>query len=364
MLLLVLILHSIVLCYAQNQTIWTELATLTPVKYHLHAAMVVEFLASHIKSNTQLLTLFSQNTHNITLFLPTDAAINASIQTGALNFSLSENNTYSALAFLTLDARYSSEDLLSKQPFAFPTLDSNVENSFVYIHANNTNTLQLNSGSDQANIVQADLNCLNGVIHLVDYFLQPPETPLDTISKLADTELLEGLLKSLNISNIVSKSNHTIFAAVNEALANSSTLPFGTLVHNLKFMSVQGIYYSCDLGINQTLLTDYRKNTLTVVPGLAIQGQTEDDVARLLVVDITTSMGVLHVVDRVLSADLDTTSTLPSSSTEDNDPLSDIENGGGNTRPVSAPVVSSASNVHINLVLMSWLLSIFVHFFL
>jgi hypothetical protein len=192
---------------------------------------------------------------------------------------------------------------------------------------------------------------------LVDHFLQPPTTPLDTISKLADTELLEGLLKSLNVSDIVSKPNHTIFAAVNEALANSSSLPFGTLVHNLKFMSVQGIYYSCDLTANQTLITDYLENTLTVLPGLAIQGQ-DGDVANLVVMDITTSMGVLHVVDKVLSADFASTASTLST----DDPV--VESGGsGDTRPVSAPVVSSASNIQFNL-FMSWLMSIFVHFFL
>ncbi|KAG2215744.1 hypothetical protein INT46_003956 [Mucor plumbeus] len=140
---------------------------------------------------------------------------------------------------------------------------------------------------------------------MVDNFLQPAETPLNTISDLEELEYMEGLLKSLNVSDTVSGTNKTLLAPINEAwaAANGSTLPFGTLIHNLKYLVIDGLYTS-DMfltGEPITYISDYRRMPVVIQlqqGRLLVNGATS-----IVKTDILTSSGIIHLIDTVLSAD-------------------------------------------------------------
>lgn len=122
---------------------------------------------------------------------------------------------------------------------------------------------------------------------------------------------MEGLLKSLNVSDTISGINKTIFVPINEAWesVNGSTLPFGTLVHNLKYSVMDGIYTldqiirSIDPVTNSTtFMTDYKKSTLQFQllndSSLVINQNT-----KFHSTDILTTTGIIHLIDHVLSPD-------------------------------------------------------------
>lgn len=178
--------------------------------------------------------------------------------------------------------------------------------------------------------VNTNLYILIGLIHMVDNFLQPASTPLITISDLAELEYMEGLLKSLNVSDTVSGMNKTILAPTNEAwtAANGSTLPFGTLIHNLKYLVIDGSYTS-DLFLSEepvAYTSDYRNMPITIQ---LQQGKLlVNGAASIVKTDIMTTSGIIHIIDTVLSADaiLESTRSNASATT----PSSTSSNGGTN----------------------------------
>lgn len=141
---------------------------------------------------------------------------------------------------------------------------------------------------------------------------------------------MEGLLKALNVSDIISGMNRTILVPVNEAwdAINGSTLPFGTLVHNLRYSVIDGIYTldkildSIDTTTNSTFLTsDYLRRPIKFQ--LDNKQLTINDNAKFIKTDILTSHGVIHLLDTVLLADTienENKTLLPTSGTE-NSPL-------------------------------------------
>lgn len=175
-----------------------------------------------------------------------------------------------------------------------------------------------------------------GLIQIIDNFLQPAETPLTTISILPETEHLEGLLKSLNISDTVSGTNKTILAPINEAWSNS-TIPFGTLVHDLRYLVINGIYTSDQLIRGTLLPSDYRKLSIQVSlnnNALVIN----QDKAKIVMTDILTTNGVIHLIDTVINADAELTS-----SRKDNNGTTITTTSGS---PVPADSSSSSDNIN------------------
>lgn len=138
-----------------------------------------------------------------------------------------------------------------------------------------------------------------GIIHVVDTLLEPPRDPLSTISLLAETEIMEGLLKSLNISDTISGQNKTILAPTNAAwnAANGAQLPFGTLIHNLKYMVLDGIALSDQWPGH--FISNYKQAPVTIDQS----GSINEGQAAVVIRNVLTTEGVIHVIDKVLSTD-------------------------------------------------------------
>ncbi|KAI8643759.1 FAS1 domain-containing protein [Parasitella parasitica] len=295
MMKLLLLLVFLQIIHAQsliNSTILESLKSISPL---LYKAIQSSPLAPEL---TDLLH------QNITLFLPADTALNASIESGKLNFS---SNAYGALSFLTLNGSHYATTFSAARKF-YTTNSNNQISIGPTISANyqtQSDKYEIYAGLTKAKIVSQDIQCSNGLIHMVDNFLQPAETPLDTISDLDELEYMEGLLKSLNVSDTVSGLNKTILAPINEAwvAANGSALPFGTLIHNLKYLVIDGLYTS-DMfltGEPISYLSDYKK--LPIVIQLQQDKVLVNGAACIVKTDIMTSCGIIHLIDSVPSAD-------------------------------------------------------------
>lgn len=159
----------------------------------------------------------------------------------------------------------------------------------------------------------------------MDQFITAPLNVINTISTLSELNQLENIIKSQNLSNIfTATSNQTIFAPIDAAWSalNGTNIPFGTIIHDLKYHVINGTYYQQDLlNKNVTLATTYASATVQtesyadgriVIIGGANTADSMDGVAdgntltmaNIVQSDILTSSGtVVHLIDRILPAD-------------------------------------------------------------
>ncbi|KAG1048649.1 hypothetical protein G6F43_008980 [Rhizopus delemar] len=242
----------------------------------------------------KLRDLLSSSKSNQTLFLPNITALNQSIASGMLNFSIPSTQT-----FFLLDGLYT---------LSTPQTVQTIQNYTLYIQPTGNNTAKLSSGITQAQLT-GKVQCQNGLIYLTDNFLAPAQSPLDTISNLEETQRMEELLKSLNLSDIISGQNKTILAPNNQALTNQSDMPFGTILHVIKYLVLDGIFMS-DMLTENTIQTEYGPLMFSKNESLYVRNKY--DRARLIKTDLLTTTGVIHVIDRVLAAN-ESTLSVPAS---------------------------------------------------
>lgn len=160
---------------------------------------------------------------------------------------------------------------------------------------------------DAANVVKADIECSNGMIHVIDSVILPAG---DNIAEVAGSAgMFSTLLTAAQAAGLVpaltGETDLTVFAPTDEAFA---VLPKGTiemllkpenksmLAGILKYHVVAGRVYAADaakLSEAETL------NGQSIVIDLA-NGELRIDGAKVIKTDIDASNGVIHVIDRVI----------------------------------------------------------------
>ena len=160
---------------------------------------------------------------------------------------------------------------------------------------------------DNANVVQTDIMCGNGIIHVIDEVLLPESKSIPEIASEAGT--FNTLLAAANAAGLVptlsGTDQLTVFAPTDEAF---TALPKGTvasllkpenqlkLAEILKYHVIPGRVYSEDaLSIDTAVTVAGPSIKIT-----ATDGGANINSARLLATDIEASNGVIHVIDRVL----------------------------------------------------------------
>ena len=160
---------------------------------------------------------------------------------------------------------------------------------------------------DTAKVVKTDIECTNGVIHVIDSVILPASDNLPTTAAKAGT--FKTLLAAVEAADLVGaltgEGPYTVFAPTDDAFA---ALPKGTietllkpenkdqLVAILTYHVVDGRVYSdaaLEAGAAKTL------------EGSEIQISVEDGKAQvndagLVATDIDASNGVIHVIDQVI----------------------------------------------------------------
>lgn len=135
------------------------------------------------------------------------------------------------------------------------------------------------------------------IVHVVDAVLIPPEAPSKVASGNDD---LSSLVKALTDENLVSTIDEakdiTIFAPNNAAFAALSETP-SNLTDVLVYHVVTGVAYSPKLEGTKKYET---------LQGATVEVKVEDggvtvNGAKVLVADVLTSNGVVHVIDGVLT---------------------------------------------------------------
>ncbi|KAI8366871.1 hypothetical protein BD560DRAFT_400318 [Blakeslea trispora] len=315
-LLTLLFLVAKVVCINTSKTIWE---TLNSAEFKT----VYQTLSQNKSKFHRVKDLLDDTISNKTLFLPSEQAIQTAVESGVFNMTVQN-----ALYFIIED-KYDVNTLSSKRHYLntsspkFPILIVSPDNS------NNNNSLQVIAGSFSSIVTNWTL-CNNGngigkyisviikvalyikkklgIIYQTNQFLSTPLSTIDTISSLSDLNVLEDVIKSRNLTNIMEGTQKTIFAPIDSAwdAINGTHLPFGTLIHDLKYQVIDGVYYQKDLlENNHTLQTSYIPATLLTEvnenkQAFVLNNRTVQ--SRIVKADIITSSGsVIHLTDTFLS---------------------------------------------------------------
>lgn len=160
---------------------------------------------------------------------------------------------------------------------------------------------------DKAKVVATDIECSNGIIHVIDQVILPASDDIPTTaSKAGSFKTLLAAAKAAGLAGALAGDGpFTVFAPTDEAFAK---LPEGTvasllekknlgkLADILKYHVVPGRVYSPEAlsaGAAKTLLGP--KVNIRVVDG---EAKVND--AKLIATDIDASNGVIHVIDSVI----------------------------------------------------------------
>ncbi|ORX96263.1 Fasciclin-domain-containing protein [Basidiobolus meristosporus CBS 931.73] len=158
--------------------------------------------------------------------------------------------------------------------------------------------LSVSYGLGGAKIVQPDIPTSNGIIHQVDHVLSPPINPSEVMKAANLTRFLE-LMRRTGFVNAMDKfKGITMFVPTNAALETLdwSKLRGITLDNLVKYHIVTPtVGYSADLK-NGTLPSLHGANLIITKSGTSVTVNN----AKLVMQDILTNNGVLHVVDSIL----------------------------------------------------------------
>lgn len=233
-----------------------------------------------------------------TVFAPTDEAF-AKLPAGTVETLLKPENKDQLVAILTyhvVPARVDARAAFSAT--SAPT----VNGQSISVDATLT-SLKI----DNANVVATDIQCSNGIIHVIDSVILPataniPETAAQagTFNTLLAAAKAAGLVGALS-----GKGPLTVFAPTDEAF---SKLPPGTvdnllkpenkgkLAAILKYHVVSGRVFAAD-AIKAGSAATLQGQRVTVSYGA---GGVKIDDARVVTPDLEATNGVIHVIDSVI----------------------------------------------------------------
>lgn len=236
-----------------------------------------------------------------TVFAPDDAAFAAfeSAHPGVLA-GLSKADLTTILTYhVVAGAAVASKDLKNDQVF------TTVSGSPLLIDT--TSGVKLTDGikADDATVTTPDVEASNGVIHVINFIIQPPANDIvatavaaGTFTKLAGALTSAGLVPTLQ-----GKGPFTVFAPTDAAFTGV-TVPTGdALVNLLKYHVVGAAAGSGDLTNGQALTTldtaTNSKLTVDLTTGVKIKDSTATQ-AKVGPANVLAKNGVIHVVDKVL----------------------------------------------------------------
>jgi transforming growth factor-beta-induced protein len=230
-----------------------------------------------------------------TVFAPTDDAF-AKLPKGTLETLLKPESKKALTDILTYHV--SSGSLLAADVVKKTLIDT-VNGAPVKIKVDGSKVFV-----NDAQVVITDIRTANGVIHVIDSVILPPKD-------IVDTAVADGRFKTLAtalttaglIDTLKGKGPFTVFAPTDEAFAK---LPAGTLnalladkaklTAVLTYHVVSGRVMAADVVKLTTANTVNGKPVTIKVDG----GKVYINDAQVIITDILTSNGVIHVIDKVI----------------------------------------------------------------
>jgi uncharacterized surface protein with fasciclin (FAS1) repeats len=259
---------------------------------------------------TGLDTVLANVDNEYTVFAPTDAAF-AKLTAGTLE-SLTTEQLTNILTYHVLPGKVLADGAI--------TLAQSSTNTAVTVNGDNValsfsnSTLFVNG----AKVSSADVMADNGVIHVIDNVIMPPTemgTPTSSIVEvaLADPDNFSTLVTALTAANLVDTladetKKFTVFAptnaafakidstALNALLADTAALTSVLLTHVVGDATLSSLdAYAANGKALTTLSTSTVDVSIDEVTGMLVIGG-----ANVVISDVYTTNGVIHVIDTVI----------------------------------------------------------------
>jgi uncharacterized surface protein with fasciclin (FAS1) repeats len=246
---------------------------------------------------------------NLTLFAPTDEAFNkAGFRTAADINAVPVEALRNLLLYHVLGAEVKSGAI----PVASNTPVTTLATTNVFVTRTNANRIFVNGIA----VIQKDLDCTNGVIHVLTGVLIPA---VGTIVETAQgnsalSYLVQAVLRasqgSVNVAAVLSGAGPlTVFAPTNDAfkqagfptIASIQAADPAVLTPILTYHVIGARVFSSDLVNNSTPATLNGATVKILLNGGAkVKGNGNPTPSNIIKTDIVASNGVVHVIDRVL----------------------------------------------------------------
>ncbi|MFT6358459.1 MAG: putative surface protein with fasciclin (FAS1) repeats, partial [Paraglaciecola sp.] len=233
-----------------------------------------------------------------TVFAPTDAAfaaLPAAFVTGLLanpTGQLAEILTYHAIGAQVLSGDLSDGQMASTLQGEDVTVTINADGVFI----------------NNAQVIIADIVTPNGVVHVLDAVMLPPTFPTTVVDVVVNSDVhttLEIAVTAAELADDLSGAGpFTLFAPTDNAFADVNPVvladlldnPTGDLAQVLLYHTLSGQVLSGDLSDGQTAATLQGEDIEVTINA---DGVFIND-SRVIIADIVTPNGVVHVLDAVM----------------------------------------------------------------
>jgi len=158
---------------------------------------------------------------------------------------------------------------------------------------------------NEATVTSADIECTNGVIHVIDQVLMPPSIVDIAVGGGSFSTLVAALTKANLVDTLKGAGPFTVFAPTDTAFTNLLTdlgataeqlLERADLADILKYHVASGKVMSTDLSDGMEVATLQGSKAVVRISGQTVKVGD----ATVAAADIVASNGVVHVIDKVL----------------------------------------------------------------
>jgi transforming growth factor-beta-induced protein len=231
-----------------------------------------------------------------TVFAPTDAAFAELDEEYLANLvnndtaTLTKILTYHVVSGKLMSTDLSNDTRLETIQGKYITI--NIEGGNVYV--------------DDANVTSTDIECSNGVIHIIDTVIVPKQNIVETANADVEFNTLVDALVAADLDETLASEQelYTVFAPTDAAFAELDEEYLADLLNNdtanltkiLKYHVISGKLMSTDLSDGMNLTTLEGTNVSIIINGTDVMIND----ANATSVDIVCSNGVIHVIDKVI----------------------------------------------------------------
>lgn len=239
---------------------------------------------------------------DLTVFAPTDQAF-AAIDGAALEALLQDQAALTdVLTYHLYQGQVDSTTAIS------------LDGSDVEMLNGNTVSVSVNDGNlfiNDAQVIIADVQANNGIIHVIDAVLMPPADPLGTIAEVATANGSFGtLLTAVGVAGLTDalndpSANLTVFAPTDAAFAAIDPEALNALLADIPALTNVLQYHLLSGQVDSATALTLDGQSVEMANGELVDISVTDgnlfvNESQVIIADVPASNGVIHVIDAVL----------------------------------------------------------------
>jgi len=172
-----------------------------------------------------------------------------------------------------------------------------------------------------ATVTMTDIEASNGIIHVIDAVLMPPNDIGEPTMNIVDTAVADGrfttLVAALQAADLVtaledSTKNYTVFAPTDDAFALIAPDTLDALIADQAALSSVLLQHVVEGPVNSVTAYTLNGTMATTLSGamipISINSETDNLLfggTNIIIKDLYTTNGIIHVIDAVVVADIE-----------------------------------------------------------